>query len=107
MSSSLHRPNIFAGPYLDRSSHLRDREDWLIEAGQDPRAQFVPVWRAHNLLRRGDALAAVLLDASHAAVRAVHPDQLIFFRTAAGRHARRPSPPEQPAALRGAFRSAP
>jgi NAD+ diphosphatase len=79
MSSSPNRPNIFAGPYLDRSSHLRDREDWLIEAGRDPQAQFVAVWRAHNLLRRGEELGAVLLDAGHAVVRSAQPDQFVFL----------------------------
>src|SRR4030095_1000477 len=79
MSSSPNRPNIFAGPYLDRSSHLRDREDWLGVGGRAPHAQFVAVWQARNLLRRGDALGAVLLDAAHAAVRSAHPDQLTFL----------------------------
>ncbi|HEY7379523.1 MAG TPA: NAD(+) diphosphatase [Steroidobacteraceae bacterium] len=85
MSSSTNRPNIFAGPYLDRSTHLRERENWLREAGRDPQAQFVAVWQARNLLRRGDALGAVLLESSHAVVRAANPEEIVFLGMFRGR----------------------
>ena len=79
------RPNIFSGPYLDRSSHLRERADWLVQAARDPQAQFVAVWQAHNLLRRGDALGAVLLESSHVAVQSADPEQLVFLGMFRGR----------------------
>ncbi len=85
MSSSPKRPNIFSGPYLDRSSHLRDRTEWLSAAGSDPQAQFVAVWQARNLFRRGDTLGAILLQSSHAVVQAANPEQLVFLGMFRGR----------------------
>ena len=85
MSSSTQRPNIFAGPYLDRSTHLRERADWLQEAGRDPQAQFVAVWQARNLFRRGEALGALLLESSHAAVQAANPEEMVFLGMFRGR----------------------
>ncbi|HZF27220.1 MAG TPA: NAD(+) diphosphatase [Steroidobacteraceae bacterium] len=85
MNSPSKHPNIFSGPYLDRSSHLRERADWLREAGRDPQAQFVAVWQARNLFRRGDALATVLLESSHAVVQAANPDEMVFLGMFRGR----------------------
>lgn len=79
MSPRADRPNIFAGPYLDRRSHLRERDDWLAQAGRDPGARFVPMWQSQNLFRRGDALGALLLTSEHDAVRATPPDHFVFL----------------------------
>jgi NAD+ diphosphatase len=79
MSSRTDRPNIFAGPYLDRRSELRDREDWLAQAGRDPGARFVPVWQSRNLFVRGDVPGAVLLQADHVVVQSAAPENLVFL----------------------------
>ena len=79
MSPRTDRPNVFAGPYLDRHSELRDREDWLAQAGRDPRARFVPVWQARNLFLRGEEPGAVLLAADHVVVQSASPDHLVFL----------------------------
>jgi NAD+ diphosphatase len=48
--------NVFAGPYLDRSGHLRADPAWLERALADPRSRVLPVWDSLNLV--ADAPAA-------------------------------------------------
>lgn len=79
MDSRTDRPNIFAGPYLDRRSHLREQEDWLTQAIRDPNARFVPVWQARNLFTRGDSLGAVLLAADHVVVQSARTENFTFL----------------------------
>jgi NAD+ diphosphatase len=60
-----HRaPNVYAGPYVDRSSGLRKDPAWLAAALADERSRFVPLWRQRNLLRLEPEPAAVLLPAA-------------------------------------------
>jgi NAD+ diphosphatase len=60
-----HRaPNVFAGPYVDRSSGLRKDPAWLAAALADGNSRFVPIWRQRSLLRLEPVPAAVLLPAS-------------------------------------------
>ncbi len=47
-----HR-NIFAGPYLDRASHLRQDPEWFAGALSDERSRAIPVWNARNLVIEG------------------------------------------------------
>jgi NAD+ diphosphatase len=54
-------PNVFAGPYVDRSSGLRKDPAWLAAALAAPATRFVPVHRTRNLIRREPAPQAVLL----------------------------------------------
>ena len=57
------RPNVFAGPYLDRLAHLRKDEGWLEEALHSDRTRLVPIHDSRNLLARTDAgYEAVFLD---------------------------------------------
>lgn len=44
------RPNAYTGSPLDRAANRRDDEGWIAAALADPRALFVPVWRARSLL---------------------------------------------------------
>ncbi len=62
--------NVFAGPYLERASHLRADPAWLEGALADPRGRVLPVWNALSLVATGEgcppgaspsALCAVLL----------------------------------------------
>jgi NAD+ diphosphatase len=51
--------NVFAGPYLDRSGHLRADPAWLESALADPRSRVLPVWNSLNLVAdAADAAAA-------------------------------------------------
>jgi NAD+ diphosphatase len=66
MGEHLERLNVFAGTYLDRQSHLRERDDWFARAVANPETRFVPVWQNRNLFNRGEHLRALLLESSHA-----------------------------------------
>jgi NAD+ diphosphatase len=49
-AASLSRPNILAGPYVDRLSGWRKDEARLQAALEDPQTLFVPVWRDLSLV---------------------------------------------------------
>ena len=42
--------NVFAGPYLERASHLRADPAWFGSALADERSRVVPVWNSRNLI---------------------------------------------------------
>lgn len=50
MPQTRSRPNILAGPYLDRAALWRKDEARLRAALEDPQTLFVPVWRTRNLI---------------------------------------------------------
>jgi NAD+ diphosphatase len=79
MGEQLERLNIFAGSYLDRQSHLREREDWLAHAVADPRTVVVPIWQNRNLFNREEPLRAVLLGGSHAVLRGVDDSRVVLL----------------------------
>lgn len=54
--------NIFAGPYLERTAHLRDDPAWFETALADSRSRAVPVWNARSLIAAGDPPRAALLE---------------------------------------------
>ena len=54
--------NVFAGPYVDRTSGLRKDAAWVEAALADPTTGFVPVWRHRSLLRMVPEPVAVLLE---------------------------------------------
>jgi len=59
-----HRtPNVYAGPYVDRSSGLRKDPAWLEAALRDAATRFVPLWRQRNLIRLEPVPEAALLGA--------------------------------------------
>jgi NAD+ diphosphatase len=49
------RPNVLAGPYLDRLGTWRKDEARLAAALADPRSLLVPVWRTRNAVRASEA----------------------------------------------------
>ena len=61
--SLVRRPNVFAGPYLDRAAHLRKDPGFLDAALIDPTTLLVPVWQSRSLVRRIPAgFGAALLE---------------------------------------------
>ena len=57
----LHPPtHLYAGPYLDRGGERRKDPDWVAAALTGPRARFVPVWQALNLVTAAAEPRAVL-----------------------------------------------
>ncbi len=60
-----HRaPNVYAGPYVDRSSDLRKDPAWLAAALVHEGTRFVPLWQQRSLLSLDPEPTAVLLPAS-------------------------------------------
>src|SRR5258708_14589254 len=50
----MKRRNVFAGPYVDRASHLRQDAAWLASALADAGSRVVPVWNSRNLFAQGE-----------------------------------------------------
>jgi NAD+ diphosphatase len=82
----LRTPNVFSGPYLDRTAHLRKDEMFVGAALRDPNALLVPVWQTRNLLRRVAAgWSAALLDASDAIRESVPETEFVMLGQYHGR----------------------
>src|SRR5579863_10205404 len=60
----MQQRNIFAGPYLDRSAHLRQDPAWFAAALADERSRVIPVWNSRSLIAEGDAPRAAYLGLS-------------------------------------------
>jgi NAD+ diphosphatase len=73
------RPNIFAGPYVNRLEPRRNDEAAVAAALADPSARLVPIWRTRNLLRRAPSPAACLLEVGLHLRRGIDPRQLILL----------------------------
>ena len=54
-------PNVFAGPYVDRTSALRKDAAWLAGALAASESRFVPVLRTQSLIQREPEPRALLL----------------------------------------------
>jgi NAD+ diphosphatase len=46
--------NVFAGPYLDRTAHLRQDAAWFASALADANSRVVPVWNSRSLIADGN-----------------------------------------------------
>jgi NAD+ diphosphatase len=53
--------NVFAGPYLDRASHLRQDAAWFASALADSGSRVAPVWNSRSLIAGGGALRAAYM----------------------------------------------
>jgi NAD+ diphosphatase len=79
-------PNIFAGPYLDRTSRPREDTQWLEELGPHGDALLVPVWQLRNLIDPGGGTpTARLLEWREAAPQVTRSDDLILLGEFRGR----------------------
>src|ERR1700688_1306144 len=58
----MQQRNIFAGPYLDRTAHLRQDPAWFATALADARSRAIPVWNSRNLIAEGDTPRAAYLE---------------------------------------------
>ncbi len=58
----MQRSNVFAGPYLDRASHLREDPAWFAGALADPRSRVVAVWNSRNLVSDAQPPRAALVE---------------------------------------------
>jgi NAD+ diphosphatase len=53
--------NVFAGPYLDRASHLRGDSAWFADALADAHSRVVPIWNSRSLIAAGEVPRAAFL----------------------------------------------
>jgi NAD+ diphosphatase len=58
----MQQRNIFAGPYLDRTAHLRQDPAWFDAALADGRSRAIPVWNSRSLIAEGDTPHAAYLE---------------------------------------------
>src|ERR1700690_3264328 len=80
----MQRQHVFAGPYLDRTTHLRDDPACIEAAIADARSRAVPVWNARSLVTAGDPPRAALLDLASLPQAQRNADQLILLGQYAG-----------------------
>lgn len=72
------RPNVFAGPYIDRLSLPRGDSGAVAAAIADPSSRVVPIWRSRNLVLRGPVPAACLMPLDDR-LRSEDPGSLILL----------------------------
>jgi NAD+ diphosphatase len=82
----MERRNLFAGPYLDRSAHLRQDPAWFERALADPGSRAIPVWQSRSLVTDEESPRAVLLELGSIAVEARDPERLILLGVFEGAH---------------------
>jgi NAD+ diphosphatase len=73
------RQHIFAGPYLDRSTHLRDDPQGIEAALAGNYSRVIPVWNNRNLIVAGDPPRAALLELAGLPKSKRNADQLILL----------------------------
>jgi NAD+ diphosphatase len=80
MPGPLRPPNIFAGPYVDRTSRPREDTDWLDHLRSKGDALLVPVWQLRNLIAPRDGTpAARLLEWHEVAHHVTRSEDLILL----------------------------
>jgi NAD+ diphosphatase len=73
------RPNIFAGPYLDRRSELRESRLWHTEALADPDTMYVVSRGTMQLVYSGAETRVAFLSHEHPLTNDVGPDRLVLM----------------------------
>jgi len=82
----VRKPNVFSGPYLDRSAHLRRDAAFVAAALRDPATVIVPLWRARNLVREGDrGLSAAFIETTHTIRDELEDGELVMLGRFQGR----------------------
>jgi NAD+ diphosphatase len=75
----MQQRNILAGPYLDRTSHLRQDPGWFANALADERSRYVPIWNSRNLITADEPPRAALLELSAVPEAQRNADDLILL----------------------------
>lgn len=75
----MQRRNIFAGPYLDRTAHLRQDPAWFASALADRHSRAVPVWNSRSLIADGESPRAAFLELSGVAQDRLNSTDLILL----------------------------
>ena len=75
----MERRHVFAGPYLDRATHLRTHPEYLAAALTDRRSVAVPVWNSRSLIAGDVDPRAALVGLAQLPAGAATPERLIFL----------------------------
>ncbi len=75
----MERQHVFAGAYLDRSTHLRDDPTGIEAAIADARSRVIPVWNTRNLVAAGNPPRAARLDLARLAQSKLNAAELILL----------------------------
>ncbi len=82
----MRKPNVFAGPYLDRVAHLRKDASFVAAALEDPDSLLVPVWESRSLLRHErQGWSAGLVAVRHELRHMIAGDSLVMLGRFHGR----------------------
>jgi NAD+ diphosphatase len=79
------RPNVFAGPHVDRLKFSRADEEAAALAIAEGRARLIPVWRSRCPLVRSPSPAALLLEVGAAMLGEIAADEMILLGEYDGR----------------------
>jgi len=74
-----HRPNFFAGPYVDRRAELREAADWLAAAREDSSTLYVVSRGTMQLLTVEPEPHIAFITGDHPLVRAADESQLVLL----------------------------
>lgn len=85
MPSAAGRPNIFAGPHVDRLKFSRVDAATIARAIADGSARLVPVWRSRCPVVREPEPGAFLLEFGSGPFAGIDPDELILLGEYQGR----------------------
>lgn len=75
----MQQRNILAGPYLDRTAHLRQDPEWFANALADQRSRYVSIWNSRNLITADGPPRAALLELSAVPEAQRNADDLILL----------------------------
>jgi NAD+ diphosphatase len=71
--------NVFAGPYVDRTSHLRQDAAWFASALADANSRVVPVWNSRSLIADGNEPRAAFVGIGEIPQERRNVDDLILL----------------------------
>jgi NAD+ diphosphatase len=74
-----HRPNFFAGPYLDRRAELRELADWLATARADSSTLYVVSRGSTQLLLEQPEPHIAFVKGDHPLIQAADASQLVLL----------------------------
>lgn len=79
MDPDRHRPNFFAGPYLDRRAELREAADWLATARADSSTLYMVSRGTTQLLLAQPEPHVAFVTGDHPLIRAAEESQLVLM----------------------------
>ena len=85
MCPDIERPNVFAGPHVDRLKFSRADAETVALAIAEGTARLIPVWRSRCPLIRAPSPSAFLLEVGVGPLANVAADELILLGEYGGR----------------------